>query len=191
MPGTHPPLAPRSVPIPAEPRPAVPIVAIILVGRQVLLDLPVRLPHPPAEALDLAAQRAPEGGEIRLHAARAAASGPALRHGAPPEPARRCAAGAALEPQRRRRMRGGADAGAGDAEKGDAGKGDAGKGPNAGATDSGAGDAGRKDAGMGDAAAAGDAGAEDAGRALRARPAPSGAAGAASAPRRGAAGAGK
>lgn len=88
-PPARPPGWPRCRP---EPRPAVPVVAIILVGREVLLDLPVGLPHPPAEALDLAAQRAPEGGEIRLHAAHAAASGTALRHGAPPEPARRCAA---------------------------------------------------------------------------------------------------
>lgn len=101
---------------PAPGPPAVPVVAIILVGRQLLLDLPVRLPHPPAEALDLAAERAPEGGEIRLHPSRPRRrSGPALRQGAPSPP------GAA-------RPRGGADAGAGDAGNREAGNREAGKG---------------------------------------------------------------
>lgn len=67
--------------------PRLPIIAVILVGGEVLPDLPVGLPYPLAEALELAAQRAAESGEIRLHAA----SGAALRHAAA-RPAPRCAA---------------------------------------------------------------------------------------------------
>lgn len=69
--------------------PRLPIIAVILVGGEILPDLPVGLPHPLAEALELAAQRAAESGEIRLHAA----SGAALRHAAAAaRPAPRCAA---------------------------------------------------------------------------------------------------
>lgn len=71
----------------ASSAPRLPIIAVILVGGEVLPDLPVGLPYPLAEALELAAQRAAESGEIRLHAA----SGAALRHAAA-RPAPRCAA---------------------------------------------------------------------------------------------------
>lgn len=87
-----PPALPLPLPVPLHgfyshgyrcpPCPPVPVVAVIPVGREVLLDLPVGLPQPLAEALELAAERAAEGGEIRLHAA----SGAALRHGAAPPP---------------------------------------------------------------------------------------------------------
>lgn len=83
--------APRSHPCDTVPRrssaPRLPVIAVILVGGEVLSDLPVGLPHPLAEALELAAQRAAESGEIRLHAG----SGAALRHAAA-RPAPRCAA---------------------------------------------------------------------------------------------------
>lgn len=94
-------------PVRAAPAP-VPVVTVILVGGEVLLDLPVGLPHPPAEALDLAAQRATEGGEIRLHAAprRLRPRAPPWR---PPEPARRCAAAG----RGRRRSRSGGGGGGG------------------------------------------------------------------------------
>lgn len=76
--GAHP-----RLPLPLlSPLPPVPVVAVIPVGREVLLDLPVGLPQPLAEALQLSAERAAEGGQIRLHAA----SGAALRHGAAPPP---------------------------------------------------------------------------------------------------------